>query len=85
MATAGAVLVLFIIIAFVFISAVPKSKKMQKLTDNLNSVTRENLSGVRVVRAYNAEKYQSEKFEKANSELTETNLTINRVMAIIQP
>ena len=58
---------------------------MQKLTDNLNSVTRENLSGVRVVRAYNAEKYQSEKFEKANSELTEINLTINRVMAIIQP
>ncbi|CDM68910.1 ABC transporter, ATP-binding protein [Clostridium bornimense] len=85
MATAGAVIVLIIIIAFVFIFAVPKSKKMQKLTDNLNSVTRENLSGIRVVRAYNAEKYQSKKFEKANSDLTNTNLIVNRVMAIIQP
>lgn len=85
LATGGAVVVLLVIIAIIFVFAVPKSKKIQKLTDNLNSITRENLSGVRVVRAYNAEKYQSRKFEKANLDLTETNLTVNRAMALIQP
>ena len=52
----------------------PKFKNMQKLTDNLNRVARENLTGIRVVRAYNAEGYQEKKFEGANEELTRTNL-----------
>ena len=84
-ATAGAVLVLLLIITIVFILAVPKSKKIQKLTDNLNSVIREGLTGLHVVRAYNALEYQSKKFEKANSDLTKSNLAVNRVMAIIGP
>ena len=84
-ATAGAVLVLLLIITIILILAVPKSKKIQKLTDNLNSVTREGLTGIRVVRAYNAQEYQSNKFENANSDLTKNNLVVNRVMAIIGP
>ncbi|MGL5314450.1 MAG: ABC transporter ATP-binding protein [Peptostreptococcaceae bacterium] len=84
-ATGGAVCVLFVLIAIIFFLAIPRTKKIQSLTDNLNSVTRENLTGIRVVRAYNAENYQGEKFEKANKELTKTNLIVNRVMAIIQP
>ena len=58
---------------------------MQTLTDNLNRVTRENLSGLRVVRAYNAEAYQERKFETANDELTKTQLFTNRGMAIMMP
>ena len=65
--------------------AMPKFKIIQKLTDNLNRVTRENLIGIRVVRAYNAEGFQEAKFDKANSELTGTNLYANRVMALIMP
>ncbi|TCT16076.1 ATP-binding cassette subfamily B protein [Natranaerovirga pectinivora] len=84
-ATGGAVGVLLLMILTIVIFAIPKFKKIQGLTDNLNRVTRENLSGLRVVRAYNAESYQEEKFEKANGELTSTQLFVNRVMAIIQP
>ncbi len=84
-ATAGAVLVLLVLIAIVFTVAVPKSKRIQKLTDKLTSVTRENLTGIRVVRAYNAEKYQTDKFTEANDDLIKTNLTVNRVMALTQP
>lgn len=58
---------------------------LQKLTDNLNRVTRENLTGLRVVRAYNAEKYQEDKFEKANLELKNTQLFANRMMSIMMP
>ena len=65
--------------------ALPKFKIIQQLTDNLNRVTRENLTGIRVVRAYNAEKFQEDKFEKANEELTKTNLFSNRVMALLMP
>lgn len=84
-ATGGAVMVLVLIIMIIFFLAVPKSKKIQGLTDNLNSVTREGLTGIRVVRAYNAKGYQSNKFEKANTDLTKNNLVVNRVMAIIGP
>jgi ATP-binding cassette subfamily B protein len=63
----------------------PKFKKMQQLTDNLNRVTRENLTGLNVVRAYNAEKYQEAKFEKANDELTSTNLFAQRTMTFMMP
>ena len=84
-ATGGAILVLVLIILVVMIFALPRFKKTQKLTDKLNLVTRENLTGIRVVRAYNAEHYQSDKFENVNNELTNNNLVINRVMAIMQP
>jgi ATP-binding cassette subfamily B protein len=84
-ATAAAVAILFVVIVILFILVVPKFTKIQTLTDNLNRVTRENLSGIRVVRAYNAEDYQEEKFEKANSDLTSTNLFTQRAMAVVSP
>ncbi len=84
-ATAVAVLVLIIVISIVITFAIPKFRRIQGLTDNLNRVTRENLTGIRVVRAYNAEKYQENKFESANSELTNNNLFANRVMSIMMP
>ena len=65
--------------------AVPKFKIMQKLTDRLNTVTRENLTGLRVVRAYNAEGYQENKFEKANADLTDANLYAQHAMAFLMP
>ena len=85
MATVGAVTVLVIMLSVILIFAVPKFKKIQKLTDNLNSVTRENLTGVRVVRAYNAETYQRNKFAKANKDVTDLHLSVSRVMAIMNP
>lgn len=84
-ATGGAIVGLLILISIVMIFAMPRFKKIQKLTDRVNLVTRENLTGIRVVRAYNAEKYQSNKFEEVNTELTKNNLVINRVMGIMQP
>ena len=84
-ATAVAVLVLVFMISMIILFAIPKFKKIQGLTDNLNRVTRENLTGIRVVRAYNAESYQEDKFEKANTELTNTNLFANRMMAVMMP
>ena len=65
--------------------AFPKQSVIQKLTDKLNSITRESLTGIRVVRAYNAEDYQDKKFEAANDEVTRLNLFVNRLMAIINP
>lgn len=85
LATAIAVAVLIIMLSVIIIFAVPRFKKIQKLTDNLNSVTRENLTGVRVVRAYNAEHYQEKKFDKANDELTHNYLITGRVMSIMHP
>lgn len=84
-ATGGAIVGLLILISIVMIFAMPRFKKIQKLTDRVNLVTRENLTGIRVVRAYNAEKYQSNKFEEVNNELTKNNLVINRIMGIMQP
>ena len=84
-ATVGAVMVLMVMLSVILIFAVPKFKKIQKLTDNLNSVTRENLTGVRVVRAYNAEQYQEKKFAKANKDVTDLHLSVSRVMAIMGP
>lgn len=83
--TGGAVLVLFIIIGIALIFAFPKFKVIQTYTDNLNRVTRENLMGIRVVRAYNAEGYQQKKFEKANEDLTYTHLFTGRIMSIMSP
>lgn len=65
--------------------AFPKQSVAQRLVDKLNSVTRESLTGIRVVRAYNAEDYQDEKFAAANDEVTRLNLFINRLMAIMNP
>lgn len=83
--TGGGVVILLIVIAVVILYAVPRFKKVQRLTDNLNLVTRENLTGLRVVRAYNGETYQEKKFERANAALTDTNLQVNRTMALISP
>ncbi len=83
--TASAVVLMIVMLSIIVIFAIPKFKIIQKLTDKLNGVTRENLTGVRVVRAYNAESYQEEKFEKANDDLTKTNLFAQRMMAIIMP
>lgn len=84
-ATAVAVGVMVAMLLVILIAVFPKFRLVQKLTDNLNGVTRENLTGVRVVRAYNAEEYQQKKFEKANLDLTKTQLFTSRAMAIMMP
>lgn len=84
-ATGVAIAFLLVLIAVIFVLVVPGFQKMQTLTDNINRVARENLSGVRVVRAYNAEKYQEDKFAKANEELTSVNLFTQKMMAIMMP
>lgn len=83
--TVCAVIVMILMMVVLLIAVFPKFRKVQKLTDNLNAVTRENLTGVRVVRAYNAEEYQEKKFEKANEELTRTQLFTSRAMAVLSP
>ena len=83
--TAIAVLLLMIMIVSLIIVVLPKFKIIQTLTDNLNRVTRENLTGIRVVRAYNAEDFQEGKFEEANDELMKTHLFTQRAMAIMGP
>ncbi|MDE5860901.1 MAG: ABC transporter ATP-binding protein/permease [Ruminococcus sp.] len=65
--------------------AYPKFRQIQKLTDNLNDVTRENISGVRVVRAFNAEKYQEKKFDKVNDDITKNHLFTSRIMGVMMP
>ena len=84
-ATGVAIAFLLVLIAVIFVLVVPGFQKMQSLTDNINRVARENLSGVRVVRAYNAEKYQEDKFEEANEELTSVNLFNQKIMALMSP
>ncbi|MBT9152078.1 MAG: putative ABC transporter ATP-binding protein [Firmicutes bacterium] len=83
--TAGAVLALIMVAAVYFVLAIPKFAKMQEQTDELNRMTRENLIGIRVVRAYNAERFQAAKFHQANLALTNTNLFTNRLMATLMP
>lgn len=85
LATAVAVMAILTVIGCVMVYVIPRFRRIQGLTDNVNRVTRENLIGIRVVRAYNAERYQEEKSERANSELTETNLSANRAMAAMFP
>ena len=75
--TGVAVVVLLSFVGVCVAVALPKFKKLQSLTDNLNRVTRENLTGLNVVRAYNAEGYQQKKFNDANDELTKTQLFAN--------
>ena len=79
------VAIIVILNLILILIAIPKFKKVQKLTDNLNGITRENLTGLRVVRAYNAEEYQLNKFKKANNELTNTNMFTQKIMALMSP
>ena len=85
MATFIAVIILSVILGLILLFVIPKFKKMQVLTDDLNKVTREHLSGLAVVRAYNAEDYQQAKFEQVNTNLTKTKLYTSRTMSTIQP
>ena len=84
-ATAVAIGILLIMVTVVITLALPRFRKIQTLTDSLNRISRENLTGLRVVRAYNAEDYQQKKFSVANWNLTSNNLFTTRVMAIIMP
>ncbi len=83
--TGVAVAVLLIIVGLCVSIALPKFKKLQELTDDINRVTRENITGINVVRAYNAEKYQETKFETANNNLTKTQLFTSRTMSFMMP
>ena len=85
LSTGTAVVLLLLLIGTAMVIVLPRFKKMQKLTDDLNRVTRENLNGIRVVRAYNAESYQQNKFADANSNLTENHLYTQRIMATMMP
>lgn len=80
-----AVLALLGLIVIVFLIATPKFKRIQKLIDRLNLVTRENLSGLMVVRAFNRQKHEEERFDEANKDLTSVNLFVARVMVIMMP
>ena len=83
--TGVAVVVLLLIVGICVIVAMPKFRLLQKLTDDINRVTRENLTGLNVIRAYNAQDYQEKKFEAANHRLTSTQLFANRTMAFMMP
>lgn len=83
--TGVAVAVLLIVVGLCVLIALPKFKKLQELTDDINRVTRENITGINVVRAYNAEKYQENKFETANNNLTKTQLFTSRTMSFMMP
>lgn len=85
-ATTGlALLILVVMLATILILVQPRFKRVQSLTDKLNLVTGENLSGIKVVHAFNAEEYQNQKFDTANQEITSTNLFANRVLALMNP
>ena len=84
-ATGIAVLVLLIAVALIVVFVLPKFKKIQKLTDKLNAKARENITGIRVVRAFNASKYQEDKFNDVNTDLTQTQLFIQKSFAVMQP
>ena len=83
--TAISVVVLLLMVVLVFAFVVPKFNKMQTLTDRINLVTRENLTGLKVVRANAAEELQEHKFEKENKSMTKTLIFVNKIMSIIQP
>lgn len=85
LATGVAVVIVLSAVAVIMSLVMPKFRSMQALTDNINRVARENLTGLRVVRAYNAEDYQQGKFDKANRDLTETQLFTNRAMSVMMP
>lgn len=83
--TSGVIAFVCVLLVFIMLYAVPRMKKMQTLTDNLNRITRENLTGLQVVRAYNAENYQEGKFAKANEEMTRNSQQANIAMSVMNP
>ncbi|MCI6239665.1 MAG: ABC transporter ATP-binding protein/permease [Clostridium sp.] len=85
LSTGVAVVVLLIVVIICVSLCMPKFKRLQSLTDDINQVTRENLTGLNVVRAYNAEAYQEEKFEKVNKDLTDTHWFTSKTMAFMMP
>lgn len=85
LSTGVAVVVLLIVVIICVSLCMPKFKRLQSLTDDINQVTRENLTGLNVVRAYNAEDYQEEKFEKVNKDLTDTHWFTSKTMAFMMP
>lgn len=85
LSTGVAVLILLLVVGICIAIALPRFKKIQRLTDNLNRIARENISGLRVIRAYNADDYQEKKFTVANKELTDNNLYTNSVLASLMP
>ena len=83
--TGGVIAFVCVLLVFIMLYAVPRMKKMQTLTDNLNRITRENLTGLQVVRAYNAENYQEGKFAKANEDMTRNSQQANIAMSVMNP
>ena len=83
--TGGVIAFVCVLLVFIMLYAVPRMKKIQALTDNLNRITRENLTGLQVVRAYNAENYQEGKFAKANEEMTRNSQQANIAMSVMNP
>ena len=84
-ATAVSIIVLLVFIMFMMVTVLPRFKRIQKLIDRLNGVARDNLTGIRIIRAFNAEAYQQEKFDKANDDLTRTHIFTGRVMSLMSP
>ena len=85
LATIICVFIIVICVGILIALCLPRFKKIQKLTDELNDRTRENISGVRVVRAFNAEAYQTQKFENVNDTITKTNLFTSKAMGLLSP
>ena len=83
--TAAGVVIIVITNLFIIKTVTPRFEKMQKLTDKMNGVTRENLTGIRVIRAFNAEKFQKKRFEDVNNDLTNTQLANQKTFAIMSP
>lgn len=85
MATAVTVVILIVFVAILMVLVMPKFRMMQTLTDNINRILRENLTGLAVIRAYNSEEYRENKFDEANEELTSTQLFTSRAMSTLFP
>jgi len=85
LATGIGVLILLLTVGIIGLLVIPKYKKIQNLTDGLNRTARENINGIRVVRAYNAEEYETNKFENVNNELTKTNIFTNKTLSVMFP
>ena len=83
--TLGGVVIVIVLNLFIILVAIPKFKRIQKLTDDINGITSENLHGIKVIRAYNAEEYQLNKFSGTNEDLTKTNMFVQKIMALIGP
>ena len=83
--TAGFVVALLAVMLIIIVTILPRVKRVQKLTDNINRISRENLTGINVVHAFNAEKYQQDKFREANDVLMNTQLFNQRAMAVLMP